>query len=266
MKWTRVFTVSLIALMMAMPAMAQTGGQLCIRSFEDRNFNGILDPGEPLLIRGISANLLDSNGVTIQTALLDDSARAAQGIMCFQGLSAGQFTVSLASADYMPTASNAFPANVTNSSVEIFDFGATLATGEAPPTAEEIAQARDQAQQGEVSQAQLARIFVSAAGGAVTFGVLTVLGVLIYALFLRPRGQQAAAPPPGYYRGDTGAYPPITGDTGAYYPPTDTGAYRPVTGDTGAYYPPTDTGPYYPPSGDTGPFRPPQNPPTEEQG
>jgi len=270
MKWTHVFTAWLVVLILAIPATAQTGGQLCVRSFEDRNLNGVLDPGEPLLIRGISANLLDGSGVTVQTALLDDSARAAQGIMCFQGLSAGQYTISLASADYTPTASNAFPANVTDSSVEIFDFGAILATGETPATAEEIAQDRAITEQGEISQAQLARIFVSAAGGAVAFGVLTVLGVLIYAIFVRPRQQDSAPyPPQGYYGGDTGPYRPVQGDTGAYYPPQnptgDTGAYYPPPTDTGPYRPVQgDTGAYYPPTADTGPYRPPQPPPGDE--
>lgn len=262
--------------------MAQSGGQVCIRSFEDRNTNGVLDAGEPLLTRGISANLINDAGITIQTALLDDSSRAAQGIMCFQFLEAGQYTISLASADYNPTASNAFPANVTATSIEIFDFGASLAISEAPLTAEELSQQATQARQGQISAAQVGRIFIAAAGGAIAFGVFTVLGVLIYAIFIRPRGVERM--PPGYRPGDTGAYYPVTdtgsyrpvGDTGPYYPqPTgDTGPYRPPTGDTGPYYPPRpqgDTGPYYPPrqTGDTGQYRPPTsdtgpyNPPQE---
>jgi len=246
---------------MIQTAMAQSGGQICVRSFEDRNLNGALDAGEPLLTRGISANLLNSAGITIETALLDDSSRAAQGIMCFQFLEAGQYTVSLASADYNPTASNAFPANVTTTSVEIFDFGATLAVSEPPLTTEELAQQAALERQGEISAAQWGRIFVAVAGGAIAFGVFTVLGVLIYAIFVRPRG--AERPPAGYYSGDTGAYYPVT-DTGAYRPISDTGAYYPPQqGDTGAYYPPRpqgDTGPYYPPqTGDTGPYRPPQD-------
>src|SRR5262245_44586790 len=88
---------------------AQGNGQLCIRSFEDRNRNGQLDGGEPLLTRGVSVNLQDASGITIASALLDQSPTAAQGVVCFPSLAAGQYTVTITSADYTPTT----PASIT---------------------------------------------------------------------------------------------------------------------------------------------------------
>src|SRR6185369_17943230 len=80
-------------------AAQQTGGQLCVRSFEDRNGNGKLDAGEPLLTRGVSINLLDAGGITVASALLDTSPTAAQGVVCFQFLASGQYSVEVTSAD-----------------------------------------------------------------------------------------------------------------------------------------------------------------------
>jgi hypothetical protein len=70
-----------------------------VRAFEDTNANGKLDAGEALLTRGINVNLLDAQNVTIASALLDQSPTAAQGVVCFQFLAAGQYTINI-SAEY----------------------------------------------------------------------------------------------------------------------------------------------------------------------
>ncbi len=82
---------------------AQGNGQLCVRSFEDRNGNGQLDGGEPLLTRGVNVNLTNSSNITIASALLDQSPTAAQGVVCFPSLAPGQYTVTITSTEYTPT-------------------------------------------------------------------------------------------------------------------------------------------------------------------
>ena len=73
------FLMLIAVLLTATGVSAQTGGQFCVRSFEDRNGNSTLDPGEPLLTSGISANLLNAESVIVASALLADSPTAAPG-------------------------------------------------------------------------------------------------------------------------------------------------------------------------------------------
>src|SRR5689334_19822978 len=86
-----------------------SGGQFCVRAFEDTNANGKLDAGEALLTHGINVNLLNAQNVTIASALLDQSPTAAQGVVCFQFLAAGQYTINISSAEYKATT----PASIT---------------------------------------------------------------------------------------------------------------------------------------------------------
>jgi hypothetical protein len=159
----------------------QTGGQLCVRSFEDRNGNGKLDAGEPVLTRGVSVNLLDAGGITIASALLDSSPTAAQGVVCFQFLAAGQYSVLVTSADFTATT----PATVTTTISEggvptVVEFGgqragvATAAPGgsSAAPLSQE---------------SELARIIISVLGALVVIAGMVFLGVLIYVVAFRAR-------------------------------------------------------------------------------
>jgi hypothetical protein len=159
----------------------QTGGQLCVRSFEDRNGNGKLDAGEPVLTRGVSVNLLDAGGITIASALLDSSPTAAQGVVCFQFLTAGQYSVLVTSADFTATT----PATVTTTISEggvptVVEFGgqragaATAAPGgsSAPPLSQE---------------SELARIIISVLGALVVIAGMVFLGVLVYVVAFRSR-------------------------------------------------------------------------------
>jgi hypothetical protein len=66
---------------------AQSGGQICVRAFEDSNGSGSFDAGEPLLTGGISVSLLDQSGTTVASGLLDESPTAAQGVICYQSVS-----------------------------------------------------------------------------------------------------------------------------------------------------------------------------------
>ena len=164
-------------------AQQQSGGQICVRGFEDRNGSGARDGGEPLLTRGLSATLQNSEGIVIASALLDDSPLAASGVVCFQFLPAGQYTVSVTSADYTATTQDSITTNVSESGVPpVLDFGARLA---AVPTA--VPAPSTYIAGVELDQAELVRIIISALAALAVVAGMIVLGLLIWLLALRNR-------------------------------------------------------------------------------
>lgn len=185
----RTCTAALLLLAFAASGAAQTGsGQLCLRAFEDRNANGRLDPGEPLITRGISANLANADGIIIQTELIDDSPQAAQGILCFQRLEAGQYTLSAASADYSPTTNTAFVTSVAPNSIpQVFDLGLQVIVAVEPtPTADsDTLTAQEQ-------RRLLERLFLSGLGTAIVIAGMIALGSVVYYLFVRPKPKSQA--------------------------------------------------------------------------
>jgi hypothetical protein len=164
-------------------AQQQSGGQICVRGFEDRNGNGSRDGGEPLLTRGLSATLQNSEGVVIASALLDNSPLAASGVVCFQFLPAGQYTVSVTSADYSATTQDSITTNVSESGVPpLLDFGARLAE---VPTA--VPAASTTIAGVELDEAQLVRIIISALAALAVIAGMIVLGLLIWLIGFRNR-------------------------------------------------------------------------------
>jgi len=168
-------------------AAQQTGGQLCVRSFEDRNGNGKLDAGEPLLTRGVSVNLLDVGGITVASALLDDSPTAAQGVVCFQFLTAGQYSVVVTSADFNATT----PATVTTTIADgavptVVEFG-----GQRPgaPTAAPAGSGAA----AQTSEDELVRLVISIVGTIIVVAGMVFLGIIVYALAFRGRRPTANA-------------------------------------------------------------------------
>jgi hypothetical protein len=170
---------------------AQDGaGQLCIRAYDDRNGNGAFDEGEPFISRDVGVSLANTEGIITHTALLDDSPRASQGLLCFQSLPTGQYNVVVASAAYVATTADFFVATVSQTSVpQVFDFGARLITLEVgTPT-----------RQGQFSPVQLRnllqRLLFSSLGAGAVMGFMIFLGVVLYFLFVRPRRVLAPANP-----------------------------------------------------------------------
>jgi len=223
-----MFVGMLGVMMLSTFALAQdSAGQLCLRAYEDRNANMVYDEGEPFIAKDVGVNLANAEGVIVQTALLDDSPRASQGLMCFQNLASGQYTLIVASAAYLPTLNTAFIATVSQSSVpQVFDYGAQVIASELPtpsPT-------------GQVSPLQLRallqRVLFGSLGAAVVMTVVGIIGVILYFLFVRPKPVTAYAPEQAYMRPDTGAMPiaeqtrvvrevlpPTEGDTDRFKPP-----------------------------------------------
>ena len=61
-------------LLMGAPLTAQDTGQICVQAFDDLNQDGVRDPDEAPISRGIAASLLNAAGVTIDTGLMQGSA------------------------------------------------------------------------------------------------------------------------------------------------------------------------------------------------
>lgn len=101
-----LFSLSLLLLGGTLPLSAQdaapTGTGICIRSFEDRNGNAVLDTDEPPL-PGISVNLATADDVIIATHITGNQTDP----YCFQNLNPGTYTVIFAdSANHTATTQN----------------------------------------------------------------------------------------------------------------------------------------------------------------
>lgn len=226
----RLMLVSVMAAVLLMPyalVTAQEGqGQLCVRAFEDRNRSGARDGGEPYLVDGVSVNLLNEDNVIIETALLSQSARKSEGLVCFQRLMPGVYTLQVVSADYMPTSPSQVTYSIEDSSIpQVLEYGAELIVVDMPTTQAETPRSLQDA----LTPDRLQRILIAALGAAVVIAFMSVVGVLAWYVLVRPRrrpmpvtatGQYAAVPP-------TGNYPVAT-------PPPSSGTFRPVTPPTSA--------------------------------
>jgi phage-related protein len=121
----RKLILVLLSLFLGVRVFAQSNnGQICIRAFEDRNGNSSQDANEPPITRSISVTISDSQGVIIETAMIEDSPNVTGGILCFQRLAAGSYTVRVTSAEYNPTTPNEFVIAIDNTGVpQVFTFG-----------------------------------------------------------------------------------------------------------------------------------------------
>lgn len=204
--------VVLAALLLPSTAVGQgqTGGQFCLRAYEDRNGSATLDPGEPFLTRGVSVNLLNAENLVVASALMDDSPNAAQGVICFQFLEAGQYSLVVTSAEYQPTTSDTFTASISEGTLPtVIEYGARRIAFEPTPNAV-VSSAESQ-------RDSLARIVLAALGALVVIAAMIVLGAFIYLLAFRRQPQRLTTPPPPLppdYRKTppTGSIPPVKVD------------------------------------------------------
>ncbi len=160
---------------------AQTsGGQFCVRAFEDTNANSKLDAGEALLTHGINVNLLDAQNVTIASALLDQSPTAAQGVVCFQFLAAGQYTINISSAEYKATT----PASITTTIADgglptVVEFGGQAVVA---PTNSAGVSGGVSVPAADAEANQLVRILIATAGTLIVIIGMGILGFIVYML------------------------------------------------------------------------------------
>jgi hypothetical protein len=197
-----LFAIAL--LFFSLPALAQTGGQVCVRGFEDRNANGILDGGEPLLTSGLSADLLNAGQIVVASALLDDSPTAAQGVICFQLLTPGQYSLVVTAAGYRATTPSTLTASITDGTLPtVMEFGARRLDAEATAQAPAAAPVSE--------RDTLARIVLSLLGALVVMAATVVLGALVYMIVVRPRPRRMTPVPaaglPDFDMADTPSTP-----------------------------------------------------------
>jgi hypothetical protein len=195
--------------MLALPVAAQADAQFCVRAFEDRNANGIRDGGEPLLQTSISAELANEDGIIVGSALLENSPTAAQGVICFQGLAPGQYTIFVSSAEYAPTTPDTMTAALRSGELPaVLEFGAGALAAQQPQV--ELIEVRPETALERVLVALLAAI-----GAAL---VMMIIGILVFLIFVRPRLKVLpvdVTPPDEHFRR------PVKSDTGTFYPPRD---------------------------------------------
>ncbi len=204
--------VGLIMLLTSGLTAAQSGGQFCVRAFEDLNRNGLRDPEERLLTRGISANLLDVQNVTVGSAVLDQSPTASEGVICFTGLPDGQYTITITSLDFESTTPTSMTTSISGADLPtVMEFGAVTAlipTPTAAPPATTI---------GGLTRDELVRLLVAALGGLIVIGGMGLLGVMVY-LIAFPRRRKVAADArratttgstPAVRQTDTGNWPKV---------------------------------------------------------
>jgi hypothetical protein len=184
----RLISALLLLLTITGIAAAQTsGGQMCVRAFDDRNGNGQKDNNEPPITRSLSASLINAQGVIIDTMLMDDtSPNASSGLMCFQRLEAGQYSMRVSSADYMPTTTNEFIAVISDTGIPVvFPYGGQVIPIEVPQTTLDEPLTLTASEQ----QAFIARLVIAGIGAIVIIGAMLVVGAIIYFAFLRKRPQ-----------------------------------------------------------------------------
>jgi hypothetical protein len=195
----------------------QNGGQFCVRSFEDRNGDGQRQSNEPLLTRGVSVDLLNEQGIAVASGLLDSSPTATQGIICFQYLAPGQYSLSVSSPDLTPTTPQVITATISDGQLPtVVEFGGMRIAAAAPVSGQ-----ADAATTPDDQRTQLIRLGVSVGGALAVIVFMAVLGGLIY--FIGFRARLAAAQSADVRRTtgsmqqvrSTGSLPPVQpGDTG----------------------------------------------------
>lgn len=207
----RVFLIALLCVSIVAVVRAQSGGQLCVRAFDDRNANGAVDEGEPLLTAGISVNLLNAQNVTIASALLDQSPTAAQGVVCFQNLPAGQYSLSLTAAGLTATTPTTITTTIADGGLPtVVEFGAQRPVVPTPTPA---------ASSG-IDRNQIVRIAVSGLGALVVIAGMAFLGAIVYLLAFRPSSRPPVDPrrTTGSLRSVQSEVTPTTGSTPVVVP------------------------------------------------
>lgn len=166
----------------ALPGTAQGGdGQFCVRSFDDRNANQTRDQGELLLTSGIGADLIDESGVVVASALLADSPTAAQGVICFQFLPPGQYTIQVTSAEYQATTPDTMTVTLIGGELPaVLEFGAQSVAALVASGPEMLPETGPDWQ----------RIITASVGAIVALLVMQILGLLIYTLAFRGHKKQ----------------------------------------------------------------------------
>lgn len=164
--------------------LAQDSGQICVQSFEDRDADGLRAPDEGPVAHGISASLNDAAGVTIASLLLEDSPLAADGLLCFDGVLAGDYQISLRSNEFFSTTSASFAASVSpGAAPPLLEFGVQPLLQTTP--------SRSPAQFAAVANA-IVPVLIA---GLIMIVLMSVVGLLVLLVVFRRRAKRVDEPP-----------------------------------------------------------------------
>jgi hypothetical protein len=171
------------------PADGQTdGGQFWVQFFEDLDGDGVRAESEPPIMQGAVVQLLNSERVVIESALLDTANNAARGLVAFQYLNAGEYTLQVSAAEWLATTPT--------------EFTRAIAPDQ-PPTVVEVGlqrlpitmQPASRFTETEWTQrSSRARIAVAGVGAALAAGGMIALGGFIAAFAFRQRRTRSAPP------------------------------------------------------------------------
>ncbi|MBL8133042.1 MAG: hypothetical protein JNL42_14370 [Anaerolineae bacterium] len=178
-----------LLLIAALPAAAQEGsGQLWVRAFVDRDGDGVRDPNEPLLTEGVAVELI-REGVVIDSARLTaDSPYTSQGLVGFQRLEPGEYTVRITAGALTPTTPDSVTVQVSGSGLPpVVEFGGQ------PPAEPAAAGEQDGILAFAPQDPEVMHLVVSALGALIVAGLVAGFGFLIYLLVLAPRYRAALA-------------------------------------------------------------------------
>lgn len=221
----RVILIAALLVIASSFAHAQEG-QFCVRAFEDRNSSGTRDANEPLLTRGIVAELSNAQGIIIASATLEDSQTAAAGVICFPNLRAGDYMLNIISADYQATTPNTSVESIVPGELPtVLEYGGVLratTTSTTPASSGSLTDALGLNNPDGRTLAQ--RIVVSSLGTLAVVALMTILGVFIWMAILRPRAIDKARRSTG-----TGQFRAVTRDDmlSMYAPPAEDEANLP---------------------------------------
>ena len=164
-------------------ALAQDTGQVCVQSFADGDADGLRSPEESAVAHGISASLHNAAGVTIASLLLQDSPFAADGLLCFDDLRAGDYQISMRSNEFFSTTAAVFSASVNPGAAPmLLEFGVQPLPVSAPSRS-----------QPPMAVEALARGLV---GALILLLLLGAVGLLIVLLVFRRRQRAKPATAP----------------------------------------------------------------------
>ena len=208
----RAIFALILVFVLAGSAQAQTGGQLWVRAYEDRNGNGSKEANEPYLSKGIGVDLLNGDSVVIASALLDNSPNAAQGLVGFQQLPAGEYTVAITGPEFKATTADRVTMSVSDTGVPaVVEFGAQRLSLSPTPAA-----STGLALPFALPQDQRVQIAVAAVSAALVVGFMIVVGFVFYLIVYRGRMAKAKAAD-ARATGTTGQMRPVrTTGTGQY--------------------------------------------------
>lgn len=154
-------------------------GQICVRAFEDTNLNQIRDQAEIPIQQNLIANLLDREGVIINSALIEDSPTRSQGLICFRDLSPNTYTLAVITAAYQPTTDDQLTVTLAEGDLPIvLDFGGQ------PLFSDQAVLEPDPSQ---AISPTLERLVVSAIGALTAMVVWVMIGVVIGLFIIRPK-------------------------------------------------------------------------------